>query len=220
VRTRLVATYADSIGADTAMARLVEGFRQVSDSLASRAVATLKAPAVRSGDQYPLGNLVADAHRNALRADFAIMNNGGIRASLPAGPVDYSQVFEISPFGNEIVRIRLTGREMRAVLEQGLGEGHPGIHISGLRVVFDSTRPAGRRIREVYLPTGRRLVDRASYTLAINDYLAGGKEGFTMFSGLAAEHTGIFDTDALVNYLRRLAQPVELPADRRFEVRR
>lgn len=220
LRTRLVAAYADSIGADTAMARLVEGFRQRSDSLASRIVATLTTPAVRSEDQYPLGNLVADAHRNALRADFAIMNNGGIRASLPAGPVDYSQVFEVSPFGNEIVRIRLTGREMRAVLEQGLSLGHPDIHISGLRVVYDSTRPAGRRIREVRLPTGRRMEDRATYTLAINDFLAGGKEGFTMLPALAPEHTGIFDTDALVNYLRRLAQPIELPADGRFEVRR
>ena len=216
LRTRLVAVYADSIGADTAMQRLVDSFRQRSDSLAGRIIATLKTPAQRSRGEYALANLVADAHRNALRTDFAMTNNGGVRTGLPAGPVNYSQVFEVSPFGNELVRIRLTGRQMRDVLEQALSDGTPGIHISGLQVRYDSSRPAGRRIREVRLPTGRRMEDRATYTLAVNDFLAGGKEGFTMLPELNPERTGIVDTDALVNYLRRLPQPIDLPADERF----
>jgi 2',3'-cyclic-nucleotide 2'-phosphodiesterase/3'-nucleotidase/5'-nucleotidase len=217
LRTSLVPVYADSIGADTAMRRLVEGFRQRSDSLANRVVATLKTPAPRGPGQYPLASLVTDAHRNALRADFAIMNNGGVRNGLPAGPVNYSQVFEVSPFGNELIRIRLTGRQMREVLEHGLREGGPDIHISGLRVTYDSTRPAGQRVREVRLPTGRRMEDRATYTLAVNDFLADGREGFAMLSGLNPERTGIVDIDALVNYLRRLPQPIDLPSDVRFE---
>jgi 5'-nucleotidase len=212
----LIPVYADSIGADTAMQRLVEGFRQRSDSLASRVIATLKAPATRNRGQYALANLVADAHRNALRADFAIMNNGGVRSGLPAGPVNYAQVFEVSPFGNELVRIRLTGRQMRQVLEHTLNDGTPGVHISGLRVTYDSRRPAGQRIRDVRLLTGRRMEDRAPYTLAINDFLADGREGFAMLPELGPERTGIVDIDALVNYLRRLPQPVELPAEERF----
>ena len=198
------------------MQRLVEGFRQRSDSLASRIIATLKTPAQRTRGQYALANLVADAHRNALRTDFAIMNNGGVRNGLPAGPVNYSQVFEVSPFGNELVRIRLTGRQMREVLEQALSDGTPGVHISGLRVTYDGSRAAGQRVREVRLPTGRRMEDRATYTLAINDFLAGGREGFAMLPPLNPERTGIVDTDALVNYLRRLPQPIDLPSDERF----
>lgn len=216
LRPRLIAVYADSIGADTAMQRLVEGFRQQSDSLANRVIATLKTPAQRTRGQYGLANLVADAHRNALRTDFAITNNGGVRNGLPAGPVNYSQVFEVSPFGNELVRIRLTGRQMREVLEHALNDGRPGIHVSGLRVIYDSSRPAGRRVREVRLPTGRRMEDRATYTLAINDFLAGGREGFAMLPSLHPERTGIYDIDALVNYLRRLPQPIDLPSDDRF----
>jgi 2',3'-cyclic-nucleotide 2'-phosphodiesterase / 3'-nucleotidase / 5'-nucleotidase len=216
LRTRLIPVYADSIGADTAMQRLVNGFRQKSDSLASRVIATLKIPAPRSGNQYALGNLVTDAQRNALRADFAIMNNGGIRTGLPAGQVNYSQVYEVSPFGNEILRVRLTGRQMKEILEFTLSEGNPGVHISGLRVTYDARKPVGQRVRDVRLPTGRRIEDRATYTLAINDFLAGGKEGFTMLPALNPERTGIYDIDALVNYLRRLPQPVELPGDDRY----
>ena len=217
VHTRLSTVFADSIGADSAMARLVEGFRQRSDSLAQRVVATMKTPAARSGRQYPLANLVADAQRNALRTDFAMMNNGGVRTGLPADPVNYSQVFEVSPFGNELVRIRLTGRDMRNVLEQALEDGGPRVHISGLRVTWDNSRPAGRRIRDLRLLNGRRLDDRTTYTLAVSDYLAGGKDGFSMLHALSFEHTGVVDTDALVNYLRRLPQPVDLPVEHRFQ---
>ena len=220
LRTRLVPVFADSIGADTAMRRLVDMFRQRSDSLANRVVATLKTPALRGRGQYALANLVADAHRNALRADFAVMNNGGVRTGLPSGTVNYSQVFEVSPFANELMRIRLTGRQMREVLEQAVRSGSPDAHISGMIVTYDSTRPPGRRIREVRLPTGRRMEDRATYTLAVNDFLAGGKEGYTMLPALNPERTGIVDTDALVNYLRRLPQPIDLPSDVRFVVRR
>jgi 5'-nucleotidase len=109
---------------------------------------------------------------------------------------------------------------MREILEHALGDGSPGIHVSGLRVLYDSSRPAGQRIREVRLSNGRRMEDRATYTLAINDFLAGGREGFTMLPPLGPERTGIYDIDALVNYLRRLPQPVDLPTEPRFESRR
>jgi 2',3'-cyclic-nucleotide 2'-phosphodiesterase/3'-nucleotidase/5'-nucleotidase len=220
LRTRLIPVYADSIGADTAMGRLVDGFRRKTDSLANRVVATLKLPARKSQGQYPLGSLIADAYRNALRADFALINNGGIRTSLPAGQVTYSQVFEVSPFQNELIRVRLTGSDMRAVLEHALRGRQPDVHLSGLRVVYDSTRPEGRRIREVRLPNGRRMEDRATYTLAINDFLAGGMEAYDMLPSFPSERTGVVDLDAMVNYLRRLPQPVELPVDERFVIGR
>jgi hypothetical protein len=54
----------------------------------------------------------------------------------------------------------------------------------------------------------------------VNDFLAGGKEGYTKLPALNPERTGIFDTDALVNYLRRLPQPIDLPADVRLQAGR
>ena len=148
------------------------------------------------------------------------MNNGGIRTGLAAGPATYARVFEVSPFQNELVRIRLTGRDMRVILEEVLKGGAPSAHISGLLVTYDPARAAGRRVKEVRLLNGKRLEDRAMYTLSCSDFLAGGKGGYTMLPALAVERTGVIDTDALVNYLRRLPQPVEPPADPRFVVDR
>jgi 2',3'-cyclic-nucleotide 2'-phosphodiesterase/3'-nucleotidase/5'-nucleotidase len=216
LRTRLITPYSDSIGADTGMVRLVNQFKRQTDSLANRVIATIKTPLFRQGNQYALGNLIADADRNALRTDFGLMNNGGIRSSLLAGTANYSQVYEVDPFGNELVRVRVTGQQMKAVLEHVISDGSPSAHIAGLRVTYDSSRPAGGRIREVRLLNGKRMEDRASYTLAVNDFLAGGKSGYTMLAGLPTERSGILTLDALVNYLRRLPQPVAPPEDVRF----
>ncbi|MEP7326401.1 MAG: 5'-nucleotidase C-terminal domain-containing protein [Gemmatimonadota bacterium] len=216
MRTRLITPFADSIGSDTAMLRLIGQFKRGTDSLANRSVASLKVPMNREGDQYALGNLFADAQRNALRSDFALMNNGGIRSNLPAGPVTYSQVYEVAPLGNDLVRIRITGKDMRAVLEHVLEGGAPSAHIAGLRVSYDPSRPAGRRVREVLLLNGKRLEDRTTYTLAITDFLAGGKSGYGMLPALPREVSGISALDALINYLRRLPQPVAPPEDIRF----
>jgi 2',3'-cyclic-nucleotide 2'-phosphodiesterase (5'-nucleotidase family) len=216
LRTRIITPFADSIGADTGMARLIAQFKRGTDSLANRVIASLKVPMNRQGDQYPLGNLFADAQRNALRTDFALMNNGGIRAGLPAGPVNYSQVFEVAPLDNDLIRIRITGKDMRTVLEHVLEGGTPSAHVAGLRVNYDASRPAGRRVREVNLLNGKRMEDRATYTLAINDFLAGGKSGYTMLPAVPREASGIAALDALITYLRRLPQPVAPPEDVRF----
>lgn len=215
-RIRLITPFADSIGADTGMVRLIGEFRRATDSLANRVIATLKSPMEKRSGHYPLGNLIADAQRNALRTDFAIMNNGGIRTGLPAGPVNYSQVYEVAPLQNQLMRVRITGRQMRSVLEHVLSPGEPSAHVSGLRVTYDAARPEGSRVRDVRLPNGKRMEDRTTYTLAVSDFLAEGKSGYTVLAGLSGEPSGIMDVDALIAYLRRLPQPVAPPEDVRF----
>ena len=65
------------------------------------------------------------------------MNNGGIRSGLPAGEVSYAMLYEVDPFQNELVRVRLTGRQVRQMLEQALHSGAPYLHVSGIRVTWD-----------------------------------------------------------------------------------
>ena len=93
VRTRVIDAYADQVGTDTAVAHLVSRAQGRVDSLTRRPVATLRYALARTGDEYPLGHLIADAQLNEGRGDVSIMNNGGIRADLPAGTVTYGDLF-------------------------------------------------------------------------------------------------------------------------------
>jgi 5'-nucleotidase len=65
-----------------------------------------------------LGDLVADAQRAATHADIALMNPGGLRSDLRAGPVTWGDVLTLHPFANRLITLDMTGAQLLAVLEQ------------------------------------------------------------------------------------------------------
>ena len=215
VRVRVETVWADREPADTAVARVVDAYRRRVEPLTSRPVATLAGALTRRGDQYALGNLIADAYRAAARADVAIVNNGGIRADLAAGPVSWGDLFQVLPFQNYVTRLTVTGAVLHQALDHAVGSGDARAHVSGVRLTGMGDVPEGLRIQGVVLADGRAIRDDARYTLAVPDFLAAGGSGYAMLRGLPAQNTGVVDLDALVNYLRRLPQPVRAPAEAR-----
>lgn len=133
-----------------------------------------------------LGNFIADVIRQTVDADVAITNGGGIRSNavFPAGPVARKDVLGWLPFGNIIVKVRVRGSTIRAALENGVSQvadlAGRFPQVSGLRYTFSPTRPTGQRIVEVSVG-GRPLDPSATYTVATNDFILGGGDGYAMF---------------------------------------
>ncbi len=210
VRTRLEPVNPDSVQEDSVVAALIERYARNAESTTRRVVASIKRPLARTGSQHMLGRIIAEARRNLLRADVGLVGNGGIRGDLQAGPVTYGQLYEVQPFQNSLVRLTLTGRRLREVLEHAIGaDGSPSAHIAGAVVRYDPRRPAGRRVRSVEVQ-GRKLRPDSRYTLAVDDFLAAGGDGYNMLIGLPEEPSATLDVDGLIAYLRRLPQPVEV----------
>jgi len=209
VRTRIEPVSSDRVQADAEMEAVVESFRRRADSITSRVVATVKFPLPRHGDQYRLGSMIAEARRNVLRADVGLVGDAAIRADLPAGPVTYGQLFEMQPSQNGLVKVTVTGKQLRKVLEHALDRGRPAAHVAGIEVRYDPRRPAGRRIRGVEVGRGRKLQPDAEYSLAVDDFLAAGGDGYAMLAGLPSEPGAMLDVEGVITYLRRLPQPVE-----------
>jgi 2',3'-cyclic-nucleotide 2'-phosphodiesterase (5'-nucleotidase family) len=208
-RTRVAEIPADAGPGDAGLAALVAHYREHVDTLASRVVARLKFPLLRSDDR--LGRLIAEANRNAVRADIGLVNIGGIRADLPAGPITYGALYEVEPFQNALVTVTLTGAELRDLFEQAVQQpGPPTLVVAGALVRYDPARPAGRRIRSVRVQGGRMLASGRRYVVSLPDYLARGGDGFTRLAAIPAAPSGIMDVDALRDFLRRLPQPVEV----------
>jgi len=140
--------------------------------------------AVRAGEAT-LGNLIADVMRQAVDADIAITNGGGIRSNalFPAGEIKLRDVLGWLPFNNVIVKVRMSGAAVRAALENGVSQvenqGGRFPQVSGLVFVFGPTRPAGSRIASVTVG-GRPLDPAATYTVATNDFMRDGGDGYTM----------------------------------------
>jgi 5'-nucleotidase len=187
------------------------------DAIINRPMATNKFPLTREGDQNRLGTLIAEARRNVLRTDVGLVRNDDIRSDLPAGPVSYGQLFEVQSAQNGLVRIKLSGRQLQETLEHALDrQGRPIAQISGAVVTYDLKRPALQRIRTIELSGGKKLRPNEVYTLATDELLSAGADGFGVLAEQPAEPAGMLDVDALVTYLRRLPQPVVAPATQGF----
>ena len=217
VRIRVETVWADREPADTAVARIVQSEVQRVAPLTSRVVATLAAPLVRTGDQYPLGNLIADAYRAAAGTDVALVNNGGIRADLAAGPVTWGQLFAVEPFQNFVARLRVSGAVLRQTLEHAIGAEDARAHLSGVVARVNPAAPPGQRVVSLTMADGRPLLDTAQYTLAVPDFVAVGGSGYAMLRAVVSENTGIVDLEAFTAYLGRLPQPVQPPQDVRVQ---
>ena len=209
----------DSIRADPAIARAVAIADSAVAGKVSGRIAMIGEDIPNTRGDSRLGNLVADAMREAGHADFGAMNRGGLRASLHAGLATYGAVFEVQPFGNVLYKVTARGADMRAYLERILGGGRPQVWLSGAVVTVDSTRPMGARVTAVTLANGRAFNDTATYSIVINDFMLT-NNGPLAFPNtpVASDPLSMTDLEAFIAYLEKLPQPVLAPTDTRILV--
>lgn len=136
--------------------------------------------------EAPLGNLFADTLRAAYPCDIALVNGGGLRDGLKKGDISFGDIVRVVPFRDQIVTLRVTGEELRQVLEFGfsklpeLSGAFP--QISGLTVRLAPERPAGERVLAMQLEDGSPIDPDKEYILATNDYVAKGGDGYPVLA--------------------------------------
>ena len=179
-----------------------------------------------------LGDLVADSQLEAMRsegAQVAFMNPGGLRQPLASrradGAVTYADLHSVQPFGNALVAMTLTGAQLLAALEQQWRQA-PGVRprvlqvSEGFRYSWDGTRRSGERVlRGSVTIGGARLDERAAYRVVVNEFLAGGGDGFTIFTQGPERAGGPLDLDAFESHVKGRALRAAAPADRINRVR-
>lgn len=201
---------------DDATAALIAGYRTRLDAaltevLGSTTVTLDARTATVRGRESNLGNYLADAMRAWGSADVAIQNGGGIRGAkeFPAGPLSRGDIASILPFNNTGALLRLPGSALHAALENGVSQVESGggrfPQVSGLTFSFNPSAPAGLRVLSVTVG-GQPLDPARMYTLATNDFLANGGDGYTMFKDaetIIAGQAGPLLTDLLASAVQR-----------------
>ena len=153
-----------------------------------------------------LGNLTADALRQATGADVAVVNGGNLRTSLPAGKITKGAVLDVFPFNNRVLTLAVDGKTLKSMLElsvQYLPAAFGGfLDVSGMTFTVDTKAPAGQRVSEVKVQ-GLPLAESQNYTVAINDFTASGGDGYDMLKG--AQMKGDFGSleNIFVEYLQK-----------------
>ncbi len=209
----LMKTWTDSIAPDSAVLAVVERYKRETAPRSGGPVLTVSRRIYRKYNaESPLGNVIADAMRAATGADIAFQNAGGIRADLPAGLVTTGHVLDVLPFVNTTDTYRLTGTQVREVLEQSLTLERGMMQVSGLRVEYDLSRPVGSRAVRVWVE-GRPLVATHNYTVATSSFMGQGGDLYSTFTRSTRLSEGPSISDVLVAYLRRAEDKAVRPAD-------
>lgn len=231
---RLLAARAENLpvkgnAADPQVAALVQRYATAAKPAAMRPVGKLSGPALKDehDGESTAARLIADAQLGATRAadrgaaQLSFINATGVRTDLkPAadGTVTFGDIFALQPFGNNLVVKTLTGAQLKRLLEQQFGDERGVGRLKSLLVPsagfafgYDLTRPAGDRITSIKL-NGRPIDPAARYRVTVNNFLASGGDGFSVFNeGTDAFDAGL-DLDALEAWL---GTDPAVPTDRR-----
>jgi 2',3'-cyclic-nucleotide 2'-phosphodiesterase / 3'-nucleotidase / 5'-nucleotidase len=147
--------------------------------------------------------------RDGTKADFSFMNSGGIRDNLNQGPITWGELFAIQPFGNDIVTLKVTGEQIRTLLNQQFSADRNRIMaVSGLKYTWSVEKPLGEKVLDIFLPNGSKIDPKAEYTIAVNNFMADGGDGYTILKQGKERKVWLTDLDTLVNYVKAQTKPI------------
>lgn len=226
------------------MTRLIERWNRLAAPIANAPQGYISADINGRGStapEKPLGNVIADAQLEGLApadkggAQVAFMNPGGIRADLVYkasgsegdGVVTYGEAFTVQPFTNMMNVVDLTGAQLVSALQQqvsGPNEAAPKIlQVSkGLTYTLDLTKTgAARVVTDTIKLNGEAIDPTRTYRVAMNEFLAGGGDGFPAFAQGTNKLVGASDLDLFNAYLAAhssATSPLAPPATDRITV--
>jgi len=139
-----------------------------------------------------MGNMIADAMRGAVidkGYTIALMNSGGIRASLDAGDVTLGEIMTILPFQNTLSTFKVTGEQLLTAIENGVSQVEDVAgrfpQVSGMRYTFDPSKPAnGGRVTSIEIDENgswEPLDLNKTYGMVSNNFIRGGGDGYKVF---------------------------------------
>jgi 5'-nucleotidase len=152
---------------------------------------SLETPFAR-GDQQSetaIADLVADGTlASTPGADVALSNGGSLRTDLLAGPLTYGSIYELYPFDNRIVTLRLTGDQLRRIIAYNLERKVPPFELLPIAGFKVDAQCDGKMLR-VTLTRSSGVTIRADERLTVvtSDFIAGGGDGIVAPAGVLGE---------------------------------
>jgi 5'-nucleotidase len=143
-------------------------------------------------------------------ADVSLNNSGGgLRADLPAGPLKYEGVYEVMPFDNLMVRVRLTGRQIKQVFGSYVTRNRV-LGFSGVRVRADCS--GGTAQVTVTRLSGAPIRDEESLLVVVTDFVATGGDGILTpvmpEGGFPVDPSAPLARDVFADYLKQAKGPL------------
>ena len=174
----LLELWPDRLGEDAAVKAIVDRREKDLGEAFRLVVATATEDLNRAASgESGLGSWMADCFKETAGVEAFIMNGGGIRSDIPAGPVTLRRLFEAMPFDDNVVKVKLTGAQLRSALDHVIGS--PKIaQLGGMTAEYRQLKPRHERLVSV-TAVGAPIDDARVYSVGTLDFLAGSYEEFS-----------------------------------------
>lgn len=211
---------------DSSYYALIEPYQTSLEKEMNEVVGAAARDLVKKQPEGTLGNFVADLTLSTAldfqfkelpkKRTFCLLNHGGLRAPISKGPITVGNVYELMPFDNEIVIVKLSGAKVLELATYvAFYGGHPmsGIEINA--VVNEKNKTAEV---EIFIQ-GQAWDEQKDYYVITSDYLANGGDHMNFFKApLSLSKSGVLLRDAILNYIKAQDSPIDATIEGRLKI--
>lgn len=149
-----------------------------------------------------LGCMMTDAITDLPNIEIGFQNSGGVRMDrLPKGDITMATIYELDPFGNELIIYQMTPAEIRELVYNAGKGRYADLLVSGITYVYPKNGKASDVILKTY--DGKKLNETKRYTVGMNSYIASSVKFTGCENGKSAHIT---TAEVLINYLRKVKE--------------
>ena len=193
---------------DSTIYNTISPYKKLQDEKMKTVIARSEDAFLKADVESTLGNFFCDAvlfetkkllGADSALVDIAVFNKGGLRNALPKGNITVGNVFELMPFDNELVILKLSGSQVKDMLNKIAEKG--GIPIGGMTLVINKTMASNVIIK------GKSFDETKDYWIVTSDYLANGGDNYTFFKNAKERKVmNILLRDVIINYCKDMTQ--------------
>lgn len=167
---------------DSSAYKAILPYKKDHDEQMAKVVATSSDAFVKTDVESTLGNIFCDAvlyetklllGKDSVILDAAIFNKGGLRNSLPKGNITVGNIFELMPFENEVILLKLSGGQFKDMCDKIAQKG--GIPVGGMRMTMKDNFAKDISVK------GKAFDPDRDYWVVTSDYLANGGDNYIFF---------------------------------------
>ena len=218
VKTEKNISITNDLKEDAAFNKVIAPYKAELETKMNTKISHTKVELNKKGDNSNLGNLLADytfegaetwAKNNGLRGvDAAVINIGGIRSTIGAGDITTKSIYEVMPFENEVVIIKMKGKDVQGLFDY-YATNQKNNPVSHLLIETD------QGVISKQLINGEALKPEKDYYIATSDYLALGGDNMKYFAKGEMIATGIKMRDLFIEKFKENPE-VNIPDDVRL----
>lgn len=196
---------------DEDFVKVIEPYKEKLDKEMNQKISHTNTDLTKQGDNSNLGNLLADytfdgadewakSHLKK-NVDAALINIGGIRTTIGKGDILLKSVFEVMPFENEVIIVKMKGTDI-----QGLFDYYAKTQVNNpVSHLYIETKGG---VLSKSLINGKPIDPNKDYYIATSDYLALGGDNMKFFSKGESIPTGIKLRDLFIDYFKKNSEVV------------